>query len=51
LGQDVGTTAVAGPAIITEPYTCTWVAEGWEAVVEADGTLVLRNARSTGGAG
>jgi N-methylhydantoinase A len=50
LGQDDGATPVAGPAIITEPYTCTWVAEGWEAVVEADGTLVLRNTRSTGSA-
>ena len=49
--EDREATPVTGPAIITEPYTCTWVAEGWLAVVEADGTLVLRRTGSTGGDG
>ncbi len=40
------TGAVTGPAIVTEDYTCTWVAEGWTATLEGDGALALRRADS-----
>ena len=33
--------AIDGPAIVTEAYTCTWLAPGWRATPIAHGTLRL----------
>ena len=33
--------AIDGPAIVAEPYTCTWLAPGWRAAPAAHGTLEL----------
>jgi N-methylhydantoinase A/oxoprolinase/acetone carboxylase beta subunit len=36
---------LTGPALVTEPFSTTWIPRGWTARVDSWGHLMLRNSR------